>query len=165
MFEFKMSSESISIEQKTVEVTKNLVAAHKAARFKIFTDLSKTKAALRSKEFFRRYKNPSESIGKINKRSLLCRPKQKPKRYCFDEWALRSVQEIELERKKIQAYLNQVIADDLKRIKKEEAKKAHEAEIKKKKQEQLKKRIELKQSMRKLTNEEYMIRLKKKEKK
>lgn len=167
IFEFKkcIINHAIKVnEQSAAEVTEKLIAAHKATRLKIFNDLARTKAALRSKEFFRRFKNPSETIGVRGKRSLLCRVTRKPKKYCFDEWAIRNAEELAIERHKIRAHLKHVIEADLERVKKEEAKKSREAELNKIKQEQAKRKMQLKQIIKNLPNEEYMRRLKKREK-
>lgn len=161
-----LNEPNINIDEvKTDYVTKKLIKAHRNGRLKIFYELARTKAGLRSREFFRRYKNPSECIGSQAKRGPLCRRKEKLKRYRLDEWALRTSEKISIERQKIQTYLEQVIEADLVRLKKEELKRKREDDEKKRKEDQLKKNVDLRKKIQNLPNIEYMKRLKRKEQK
>lgn len=151
-------------EENVDNITKKLIQLHRDERIRVLHNLARTRAAFRSNEFFRRYRAPSGTIGQRSKRPSLFRRKEKSKKYKFDEFAFRTPEETLREREKIKAHMKKMIEADLARIKREEAKKLKEEEEKIKQAEKKKKRAELRQKIKSLPNDEYMRRLKKKDK-
>lgn len=93
----------------------------------VFHNMARTKAALRSKEFFRLYTSPSDSI--LNKKSprasklrtRLQKPK-KPFSYQMEYEKLRGLRESEEELAKVQAYIDRMIAKNIKKFEDEKKK-------------------------------------------
>lgn len=89
--------------------------------------MARTRAALRSKEFFRLYTSPSDSIaGKKSQRMSKLRTRlQKPKKpfsYQMEYEKLRGLRESEEELAKVQAYINTMIAKNIKKFEDEKKK-------------------------------------------
>lgn len=100
----------------------------------VFHNMARTRAALRSKEFFRVYTGPSDSIisGKSPKTSKFrSRFHQKPKKpfsYQIEYEKLRGLRESEEELAKVQAYIDRMIAKNIKKF--EDEKKLQEKFVK-----------------------------------
>lgn len=127
-------SKGDSSEVRVHKVTKHLVTIYKDKRMQVFHNMARTKAALRSKEFFRLYTSPSDSI--LNKRSQhaakLRTRFQKPKKpfsYQMEYEKLRGLRESEEELAKVQAYIDRMIAKNIKKFE-DEKKKRLEKEVK-----------------------------------
>lgn len=122
-----------SSEKRVHEVTKNLSLIYKTKRMQVFHVMARTRAALRSKEFFRLYTGPSDSI--INRKSpktskFRTRFHQKPKKpfsYQIEYEKLRGLRESEDELAKVQAYIDRMIARNIKKF--EDEKKKHQENI------------------------------------
>ncbi len=137
-FEFKSTSRKsswtkavsdLNTTQKRVhEVTKNLISIYKQKRMRVFHNMARTQAALRSKEFFRIYVSPSEALTKkkVYFRSKF-HPNAKPKGYDYrrEYEKLRGLKESEEELEKVQKLIDKIIEKNIKKIeakkKKEEA--------------------------------------------
>lgn len=123
-------------EKRIHEVTQNLVSIYKKKRMQVFHNMARTKAALRSKEFFRIYTSPSDSIlGKNSLRASKLRTRfQKPKKpfsYKMEYEKLRGLRESEEELAKVTAYIDKMVAKNIKKFQEE-----------KKKQQLLEKKVE-----------------------
>lgn len=109
------------------EVTKRLATIYKNKRMEVFHTMARTKAALRSKEFFRIYANPSESLAKKKQlfKSKYMLKLQKPKTpfsYQIEYEKLRGLRESEEELAKVQAYIDRMIAKNIKKFEEEKRK-------------------------------------------
>lgn len=109
------------------EVTKHLASIYKNKRMQVFHNMSRTKAALRSKEFFRIYTSPSESINSKSKRATKFRsrfyPKPtKPFSYQMEYEKLRGLRESEEELAKVQAYIDKMIEKNIKKLQEQKKK-------------------------------------------
>ncbi|CRK99186.1 CLUMA_CG012500, isoform A [Clunio marinus] len=121
-------------EKRVYQITKYFISTYKNRRVQVFHNIARTKAALRSKEFFRIYTSPSESI--ISKRSkqvskikASLKKSKNPYGYQFDHEKLRGFEESKEELAKVQAHIDKMIAKNLKRLQEEKLKK--EATMKK----------------------------------
>lgn len=108
-------------EKRVHDVTKHLVTIYKNKRMQVFHSMARTRAALRSKEFFRIYTSPSDSIvGKKSQRTSKMRLRlQKPKKpfsYQMEYEKLRGLRESEEELAKVQAYIDKMIAKNIKKF-------------------------------------------------
>lgn len=128
-FGFKNSTgiNSTSQQSRVHEVTKNLISIYKQKRMRVFHSMARTKAALRSKEFFRIYLSPSEAIAtkKIRFKSKF-HPKggrKKPFDYKQEYEKLRGLQESQEELIKVQAHIDKMIEKNMKKLE-EDRKKA-----------------------------------------
>lgn len=109
------------LEKRVHEVTKYLVTIYKNKRLQVFHNMARTRAALRSKEFFRIYTSPSDSI--LNRKSQrasklrarFMKPK-KPFSYQMEYEKLRGLKESEEELAKVQAYIDKMIAKNIKKF-------------------------------------------------
>jgi hypothetical protein len=134
--DFWLKGNEESSEKRVHEVTKQLVSIYKNKRMKVFHEMARTRASLRSKEFFRIYSSPSDSI--INKKSLraskLRARFQKPKKpfsYQMEYEKLRGLRESEEELAKVQAYIDKMVAKNIKKF-----------EDEKKRQQSMEKKVE-----------------------
>lgn len=132
--DFWAKSNASSSEKRVHEVTKNLAGIYKNKRMQVFHNMARTRAALRSKEFFRLYTGPSDSIiGKSPKTSKYrTRFHQKPKKpfsYQMEYEKLRGLRESEEELAKVQAYIDRMIAKNIKKFE-DEKKKQQEKNVK-----------------------------------
>jgi hypothetical protein len=114
-------------EKRVHEVTKHLCTIYKNKRMQVFHSMARTRAALRSKEFFRLYTSPSDSIlSKKSQRTSKLRTRfQKPKKpfsYQMEYEKLRGLQESEEELAKVQAYIDKMIAKNIKKFQEEKKK-------------------------------------------
>lgn len=114
-------------EKRVYEVTKHLVTIYKNKRMQVFHSMAQTRAALRSKEFFLIYTSPSDSIvGKKSQRNSKLRARlQKPKKpfsYQMEYEKLRGLHESEEELAKVQAYIDKMIAKNIKKFEDEKKK-------------------------------------------
>lgn len=114
-------------EKRVHEVTKHLVKIYKNKRMQVFHNMARTRAALRSKEFFRIYTSPSDSIlSKKSQRASKLRARfQKPKKpfsYQMEYEKLRGLRESEEELAKVQAYIDKMIAKNIKKFEDEKKK-------------------------------------------
>lgn len=115
------------LEKRVHEVTKHLVTIYKNKRMQVFHNMARTRAALRSKEFFRIYTGPSDSI--LNRKSQratklrarFMKPK-KPFSYQMEYEKLRGLRESEEELAKVQAYIDRMIAKNIKKFEDEKKK-------------------------------------------
>jgi hypothetical protein len=131
-FEFSLSkrNETAAPKQNRIhEVTKRLISIYKGKRMEVFHKMARTRAALRSKEFFRIYTSPSECI--INGKSQRLRKyktkfhksKEKKFSYQIEYERLRGLRESEEELAKVQAYIDKMIAKNIKKLEEEKRKK------------------------------------------
>lgn len=123
----KSPGHSTSTTQKRVhEVTKNLISIYKQKRMRVFHNMASTKAALRSKEFFRIYITPSEAIAtnKIRFKSKFHSTMGKKKKFDYKKEyeKLRGLQESEEELAKVQAYIDKMIERNLRKMEEEKNK-------------------------------------------
>lgn len=114
-------------EKRVHEVTKQLATIYKNKRMQVFHDMARTKAALRSKEFFRFYTSPSDSIlSKRSQRTSKLKARfQKPKKpfsYQMEYEKLRGLRESEEELAKVQAYIDRMVAKNIKKFEEEKKK-------------------------------------------
>lgn len=118
------STKSKSICQKQLtpsqrhshEVTKNLISIYKRKRMQIFHDIARTRMSMSTKEFFRIYLNPSD-FGKKSSlyRTKFHKKKEKPLNYRMEYERLRGLRESEEELAKVQAYIDKMIARNMKK--------------------------------------------------
>lgn len=111
----------VDIEKRVRDVTKHLATIFKNKRMQVFHTMARTRAALRSKEFFRLYTSPSDSIlSKKSQRASKFRTRfQKPKKpfsYQMEYEKLRGLRESEEELAKVQAYIDRMIAKNIKKF-------------------------------------------------
>lgn len=114
-------------EKRVHEVTKNLVIIYKNKRMQVFHKLAKTIVAKKSKEFFRIYASPTNSIPnkRLQHASQLRKRFQKPKKpfsYQMEYEKLRGLRESEEELAKVQAYIDKMIARNIKKFEEEKKK-------------------------------------------
>lgn len=110
-----------SSEKRVREVTKHLASVFKQKRMQVLYSVARTKAALRSKEFFRLYTSPSDSIlsRKSKTASNLRTRFQKPKKslsYQMEYEKLRGLRESEEELARVQNYIDRMIAKNIKKF-------------------------------------------------
>lgn len=158
-----LTADEAPSESQVDVITKQLVTWHKQQRIKIFQDLARTKAARRSKEFLRHYISPSGAIGGRRKRLGACRKPKRPKKYHLDEWAFRTPEENLRERERVREYLQKVIEADIRRIEREKEEEERKEAEKRKKAERARRAAANREKVKRLPNQEYMERLKKKE--
>lgn len=113
-----------SAQKRSHEVTKNLISIYKNKRMQIFHNIIKTRKSLCTKEFFRIYLSPTDAT--VNKKSLHARKyktkfhksfeKQKPLNYQMEYERLRGLKESEEELAKVQAYIDKMIARNMKKM-------------------------------------------------
>lgn len=126
-FGFKKSTGINSASQSRVhEVTKNLISIYKQKQMRVFHSMARTKAALRSKEFFRIYLSPSEAIAskKIRFKSKF-HPKgrKRPFDYKQEYEKLRGLRESQEELIKVQAHIDKMIEKNMKKLEEEKRQK------------------------------------------
>lgn len=129
-FAFKSPSEKISwkghnkTQTRVHEVTKNLISIYKQKRMRVFHQMARTQAALRSKEFFQIYLTPSEAISKkkIYFKSKYHAKAKKPFDYRLEYERLRGLKESEEELVKVQAYIDKMIEKNIKKMEAEKKK-------------------------------------------
>lgn len=116
------------LEKRIHDVTKRLISIHKRKRMEVFHQMAQTVASKRSKEFLLIYSNPIEAMRlrkqrKISKfQAQLKRPK-KPFSYQMEYEKLRGLKESEEELAKVQAYIDKMIAKNIKKLQEEKRKK------------------------------------------
>lgn len=125
--DFWLKSGENRSEKRVHDVTNHLATIYKNKRMQVFHNMARTRAALRSKEFFRLYTSPSSSIiGKKSQRTSKLRTRlQKPKKpfsYQMEYEKLRGLRESEEELAKVQAYINTMIAKNIKKFEDEKKK-------------------------------------------
>ena len=113
--------------KRSHEVTKNLISIYKNKRMQIFHNIIKTRKSLCTKEFFRIYLSSTDAT--VNKKSLHARKyktkfhksfeKQKPLNYQMEYERLRGLRESEEELAKVQAYIDKMIARNMKKMEEE----------------------------------------------
>lgn len=112
-------------ENRVHEVTKQLATIYKNKRMQVFHNMARTAAASRSKEFFRLYTTSSDSNKKSQRttkfRARLLKPK-KPFSYQMEYEKLRGLRESEEELAKVQAYIDKMIAKNIKKFQDEKKK-------------------------------------------
>jgi hypothetical protein len=98
----------------------------------VFHTMARTMGALRSKEFFRVYTSPSESILNKSQRTSKLRTRfQKPKKplsYQMEYEKLRGLRESEEELAKVQAYIEKMVAKNIKKFQEEKKKQQQQTE-------------------------------------
>ena len=114
-------------EKRVHDVTKHLCTIYKNKRMEVFHKMAHSKAAFRSKEFFRLYINPDDSILRMkNKRASKLRARfQKPKKpfsYQIEYERLRGLRESEEELAKVQAYIDKMVAKNIKKFEEDKKK-------------------------------------------
>lgn len=92
-----------------------MIDVYKRFRLKIFHDLALTKPMLRGNEFFRRYGRTDET-GRRKLPSLW--RKKRPQKFQFDEFAYRTPEENEEALRKIQKHLDRMIAKSIREAEK-----------------------------------------------
>jgi hypothetical protein len=129
MSEFPTSMKSgtmTATEKRVNDVTKNLITMYRTKRIQVFHSMAKTKTAMRSKEFFKIYLNPSETIMKRKKpvlfKNKFHKPKPKPFCYQMEYERLRGLRESEEELAKVQAYIDKMIQKNIKKYEEEKRK-------------------------------------------
>lgn len=122
-----------SAENRKHEVTKHLATIYKNKRMQVFHNLAQTRTALKSKEFFRIYLGSSNTI--MNKRSqhasklrLKYQKPKKPFSYQMEYEKLRGLQESEEELAKVQAYIDKMIASNIKKFEEQKKKQQMQTE-------------------------------------
>lgn len=125
--DFWLKSGEDRSEKRVHDVTKHLVSIYKNKRMQVFHTMARTRAAMRSKEFFRLYTSPTDSIlDKKSQRTSKFRTRmQKPKKpfsYQMEYEKLRGLRESEEELAKVQAYINRMIAKNIKKFEDEKKK-------------------------------------------
>lgn len=116
-----------STQKRSHEVTKNLISIYKNKRMQIFHNILRTRKSLCTKEFFRIYLSPTDAT--VNKKSLHARKyktkfhksfqKQKPLNYQMEYERLRGLRESEEELAKVQAYIDKMIAKNMRKMEEE----------------------------------------------
>lgn len=118
-------------EKRIHDVTKNLISIAKKKRMLVFHTLAKTKVASYTRGFFNVFTNPSSVIGcKIRKPKVFPPIHLKPRypgSYVFDHTKLRTAEETEEELRKIRAFIDKFVERDMKKF---EERKKREAEEK-----------------------------------
>lgn len=121
-------------QERIHEVTKHLATIYKNKRMQVFHTMARTRAALRSKEFFRIYTSPSASIGAkkplFKSKFMLQLKKQKtPFNYQMEYEKLRGLRESEEELAKVTAYIDRMIAKNIKKFEDEKRKQLEKAPV------------------------------------
>lgn len=106
-------------EKRVHEVTRKLIGTYKNKRMKVFHELARTRACLRSKDFFRLYTDCN--VNGTRKKTPLFKskfhyPKPKSAGYPMDFDTLRGFKESSEELEKVQQYIDQMIAKSMKKI-------------------------------------------------
>jgi hypothetical protein len=125
-----IDSDSISSQflcKSRENITKKLITIYKNKRLQVFYNMARTRATARSKEFFRIYLNPSESLMKNKShhkyhRTKYHKKKEKPFSYEMEYERLRGLRESEEELAKVQAYIDKMIAKNIKKFEEEKRK-------------------------------------------
>lgn len=137
-FGFKKSTgNDLTSQSRVHEVTKNLISIYKQKRMRVFHSMARTKAALRSKEFFRIYLSPSEAIAtKKTRFKSKFHPKgrKQPFDYKQEYEKLRGLQESQEELIKVQAHIDKMIEKNMKKLEEEKKKKKARAVVEEKNQ-------------------------------
>lgn len=120
-------------QKRSFTVTRHLITIYKNKRMQVFNNLARTKASQCSKEFFRIYASPSQSL--ITKKSHKYRtkfhkPKEKPFNYQMEYEKLRGLRESEEELAKVQAYIDKMVAKHIKKFEEEKKKRLIDEKLK-----------------------------------
>lgn len=126
-FDFKgQKGNEEKIEKRINEVTRHLATIYKNKRMQVFHNMAKTRVALRSKEFFRLYTGSTSIPSKRSVHAAKLRQRfQKPKKpfnYEMEYERLRGLRESEEELAKVQAYIDRMIAKNIKKYQDEKMK-------------------------------------------
>lgn len=122
------TDENQRAEKRIHEVTKKLISIHKRKRMQVFHGMAEIVASKRSKEFLLIYSNPSEAMRlrrqrKLSKFHAQLRKPKKPFSYQMEYEKLRGLKESEEELAKVQAYIDKMIAKNIKKMEEEKRKK------------------------------------------
>lgn len=139
-FVSKMSKKTSGVDEKfdasekrVLEVTKHLATIYRNKRMLVFHNLAQTRTASKSKEFFRIYLSPLGSVlSKKPRLSKLHAQFKKPKKpFCYqmEYEKLRGLRESEEELAKVQAYIDKMVAKNIKKF--QEEKKKQQAAVEK----------------------------------
>lgn len=115
-----MRKDQSPAEKRVHEVTRKLIGTYKNKRMKVFHELARTRACSRSKDFFRLYTSDC-NVGVARKKIPLFKskfhyPKPKSSGYPMDFDTLRGFKESSEELKKVQQYIDEMIAKNMKKI-------------------------------------------------
>ena len=115
-----MRKDQSPAEKRVHEVTRKLIGTYKNKRMKVFHELARTRACLRSKDFFRLYTSDCNAGG-VRKKTPLFKsnfhsPKTKSAGYPMDFDTLRGFKESSEELEKVQQYIDTMIAKSMKKI-------------------------------------------------
>lgn len=118
--DFSVPKDQNPAEKRVQEVTTKLIGTYKNKRMKVFHELARSRACLRSKNFFRIYTSV-DNVSGVRKKTPLFKskyhnPKPKSAGYPMDFDTLRGFKESSEELQKVQKYIDKMIAETMKKV-------------------------------------------------